>query len=493
MSVDFNRRSFMKRSAASSITLMLPSFVATAGENLAALTGKNMPAYQGWMDVYRKQWTWDKVVRGTHLVNCWYQSHCAWDVFVKDGVVFREEQAAEYKQVNPNLPDYNPRGCNKGSCFSERMYDPARIKYPLKRVGPRGSGKWQRVSWDQALGEIADEFIDVVEKEGTDRIIWDLGPTIDFGTTFAGIARFIQHTRGIALDMNTEIGDGHRGAAETFGKMVGDRSADDWFYSDLILIWGCNPVYTQIPNAHFLTEARYNGTRIITISPDYNASATKADLWVPVHPGGDAALALAVAHLLIEKGKIDRSFICEQTDLALLVRGDTGRFLSEADVKVGGSAERHVLKDEASNTVVTAPFRSLALENIKPALEVRERLQLVDGTMVEVRTAFSMLCERLRDYTPEHASTLCGTPPNMIRKLAEEIGRAKAMCNVTTSNLNKYYHGNLAERSLILLFALTGQFGRKGTGYSAFPFLTIDGPDRFAIIPSMDAWPKIEK
>jgi anaerobic selenocysteine-containing dehydrogenase len=101
--------------------------------------------------------------------------------------------------------------------------------------------------------------------------------------------------------MNAEIGDAHRGCLESFGKIDMERSADDYFHSDLILIWGCNPFYTQIPNAHFLTEARYHGARLVAIAPDFNASSTHADLWVPVRPGGDAALALGVAPLIAEK------------------------------------------------------------------------------------------------------------------------------------------------------------------------------------------------
>ncbi len=116
------------------------------------------PAYGDWRDVYRERWRWDKVVRSSHFVNCWYQAHCAWNVYVREGMVWREEQVADYPQTNPYVPDPNPRGCQKGACFSERMYDPGRVRHPLKRVGPRGSGRWKRISWDQALGELADKI-----------------------------------------------------------------------------------------------------------------------------------------------------------------------------------------------------------------------------------------------------------------------------------------------------------------------------------------------
>jgi len=141
-----SRRAFLKGSAATTLTLSLPSFTAKAAESLSTLTSQKAPAYSSWMDTYRKQWTWDSVSRGTHLINCWYQSHCSFDVYVKDGLVFREEQAGEYPATKPELPDFNPRGCQKGACFSQRMYDPTRLTHPIKRVGPRGGGKWQKVT-----------------------------------------------------------------------------------------------------------------------------------------------------------------------------------------------------------------------------------------------------------------------------------------------------------------------------------------------------------
>jgi nitrate reductase alpha subunit len=178
--VGLDRRTFLQATAAGTATLalgMLRLRPAAAAPVLAA-----PPVYGDWRDVYVKRWTWDKVVRSSHWVNCWYQAHCAWDVYVKDGMVWREEQAADYPQVRPDVPDFNPRGCQKGACFSERMYDPARVRYPLKRVGERGSGQWQRISWDQALDEIADSIVETLVNEGGDRIIWDLGPLFTMGT-----------------------------------------------------------------------------------------------------------------------------------------------------------------------------------------------------------------------------------------------------------------------------------------------------------------------
>ena len=476
-----DRRTFLEASAFGAASVALGLWHLRPAPARAAAAAAAAPSVYGdWRDVYRQRWAWDKIVRSTHFLNCWYQSHCAWDVYVKDGMVWREEQAADYPQIRPDVPDFNPRGCQKGACFSERMYDPARIRYPLKRVGERGSGRFKRVSWEEALTDIAESVLDTLAGEGSERVIWELGPLFTFGTMASAQQRFGLLLDSTSLDMNTEIGDGHRGAAETFGKIVFERSADDYFFSDLILCWGANPVYTQIPNVHFLLEARYNGAEIITISPDFSASAMHADRWIPVKPGGDAALGLGIAHVLIEEALYDRDFIVEQTDLPLLVREDTDLYLRASDMRSGGSDEQLYLHDPKRG-VVAAPKRSLALDDLKPSLEGSFEVELHDGESVSVRPVFAMLRERLVEYDPERASKLCGTPASMIRDLAHRIARARSACMVATSNFSKYYHGNLIERSQALVFALAGQFGKKGSGFVAFPFLTHDGTDQFAL------------
>jgi DMSO reductase family type II enzyme molybdopterin subunit len=479
-----DRRSFLIASAAgaASLTLSLSNLSCSEpeppppGDEPAGVPAP--PEYGDWRDVYRERWRWDKVVKSSHFVNCWYQAHCAWNVYVREGMVWREEQVADYPQTNEHVPDPNPRGCQKGACFSERMYDPGRVRYPLKRVGPRGSGRWKRISWEQATREVADAMLDTIEQDGSDRVVWEMGPLYTEGTMSAGHQRLSVLMDSTNLDMNTEIGDGHRGVAETFGKISFERSADDYFYSDLILIWGSNPLYTQIPNAHFLTEARYKGAKIVCIAPDYNASSVHADLYVPVEPGTDAALGLSIAQVLVEEDLIDREFLVEQTDLAMLVRDDTRRLLRSADLKRGGSDEELYLYDRTRG-VLPAPRRSLRLEGLEPELEGRFQVTLKDGSSVGVRTVFSLLRERLSAYRPEEATRSCGTPPALIRRLARTMGRAEAASMVTTSNMAKYYHGNLVERTQALVFALTGNYGKKGSGFVGFPWLDHDGLEGF--------------
>jgi anaerobic selenocysteine-containing dehydrogenase len=127
-------------------------------------------------------WAWDRVVKGSHPTNCGYQRSCNFNLYVKDGVVLREEQAANYPPPNdPHAPDANPRGCQQGACYAQRMYDPTRIKYPLKRIGERGEGRWRRVGWDLALTEIADTLIDVLNRDGPQAVIQGSGTRVEIG------------------------------------------------------------------------------------------------------------------------------------------------------------------------------------------------------------------------------------------------------------------------------------------------------------------------
>jgi len=114
--------------------------------------------YGAWEDLMREKWTWDQVFHSTHGTNC--AGNCAFNVYVKDGIVWREEQQGEYGKSAPDVPDYSPRGCQKGLRHAKYMYGNQRVLYPMKRVGARGEGKWERISWEQGLAEVADKFID---------------------------------------------------------------------------------------------------------------------------------------------------------------------------------------------------------------------------------------------------------------------------------------------------------------------------------------------
>ena len=460
----FTRRQFLQATGASALMLSLHSLGFLGGRAYAAQKILQEWDYGKWEDLHRKEWTWDKVTYGTHLVDC-YPGNCLWRVYTKDGVVFREEQASKYPVVDPTGPDFNPRGCQKGAFYSHMMYNPDRLKYPMKRVGERGSGKWKRVSWDEALTEIAEGILDAMIEQGPESIISEMGPGNGGYLHIIPLVRLTVLLGGVSLDQDSTIGDFNRGIYESIGKFQFMDSVDGWFFGKLLLIWHMNPVYTRIPSYHFIAEARYNGAEVITIAPDYSPSAIHADEWVPVEVGGDAALGLAICQVLIEKGQIDTAFVKEQTDLPLLVRSDTKRYLRAQDMEKGGREDQLYYWDATKGQAVKAPLETLRLTG-DPALEGTFTVTLQDGSTVEVRPVFSLLKELLdSQYTPEKASAQCGTHPDTIRRLADKAARAKGHIQVLVGwNSCKYYHGDLIERAMCLLLALTGSYGKKGSG-----------------------------
>ncbi len=450
-------------------------------DDAAILSEPREVSYDGFGDIYRQKWTWDRVVKGSHYSNCGYQ-RCAWNIYVKDNVVWREEQLATYEQTNSDLPDYNPRGCQKGACYSDRMYDQSRLTVPLKRIGERGEGKWKRIGWDQALTEISDKFIDamVSEQDGPGSIYWDLGSSSSNGCHAVGLSRTGYLLDTPILENTAEMGDHAPGVTTTAGKIIFTSSMDDLLYSDLILIWGGNPNYTHIPTAHFIYEARYKGAYVVTVTPDFSPSAIHADEWVPVNIGTDAALALSMAQVIVEEKIYKPDFMAEQTDMPLLVRLDTEQFLRESDMSSKGGDDVFYVFDTVKSEVVEAPKRSLELDGVKPALEGVFDVETRAGT-VKVTTVFERLKVQLEDYTPEKTEEITSVSAANVRKLARRIANAKACSNITQSNLGKFYHGLEMERSVMLVFALAGQFGRRGAGYSAIPMLSISGTDPITV------------
>jgi anaerobic selenocysteine-containing dehydrogenase len=304
-------------------------------EALQKVTEPDSGEYRGTEDLYRQRWRWDESFAATNCVDC-YPGNCPIRVFVKDGVVFREEQAGTMPVIEKGVPDMNPMGCQKGASWSRLLYSPERVLHPLKRAGKRGEGKWKRVTWDQALREIADHMLDAIEEVGPEAIINEGTP--GQGGLLAGfpLGRVLGLSGGLFLDPNAVINDFSPGIYLTFGKFDPANSCDDTFHTELMMYTHCNPVFTMIPTYHFTAEARYNGAEVVLVAPDCSPSHVHADLYVPVRPGTDAALALGMAQVIIEEGIYNREFVEEQTDLPLLVRLDTRHFVCPADLEEGG-------------------------------------------------------------------------------------------------------------------------------------------------------------
>ena len=477
-----SRREFLGGSAVLALSLGLlrvaPASAADAGTTPPASA---TPAYSDWQDLYRKRWKWDRIVYSSHgRANC--MSACSWSVFVKDGLVWREEQNAVYGAAE-GAPDFNPRGCQKGGCYSHLMYEPSRLLHPIRRAGERGAGKWKRISWDEALGEIADAMIDAAVANGTGTIVYDNGTTnLDFGPDHTGEAELFRLLGCTNIESWAGVGDMPHGATQTWGMYNCEGTSDDWFKSDFIMVWVGNPSYTRIPDMHFMHEARYRGAKLVVIAPDYNASSVHADYWVNPRIGSDAALALSMAQVIIEENLFKPDYVREQTDLAILVREDTKRYLRASDLSASGGKDVLQFWDEARGGLATVPgcegegSTSLALGALRPALAGRHEVTLADGKKVGVRPLFELLREHLdTGYKPEKAAGITGVAPGTIRRIARELAQAGSAMIFSSWGACKHYHSDLVQRSEILLMALTGNQGKSGGGLRVAAWWEVDG------------------
>ncbi|MBV1919312.1 MAG: molybdopterin-dependent oxidoreductase [Pseudomonadales bacterium] len=472
---DLNRRDFLKIGGgglALSMTslggALSPAFVSDV------MAGTKKISYSSWDEVYRKLWAWDKITWGTHTNMC-VPASCSFRVYSKNGVVWRQEQETNSPATNDGYPDFNPMGCQKGCGFHQLLTSPERLRFPLKRTGERGEGKWKRISWDDALTEIADAILDSHQENGPESFIID-APHLHAGSVAgAGTHRFGNYIGATQLETGTTLSDDNKGMTHTFGKMKLGNTTDNFFDAELLIMTHCNWSYTMPTLYHFITESRYNGTETVVISPDYNPTNLAADIHLPINTGADAAFWNAVSQVIIEEKLYDEEFVKEQTDMPLLVRKDNKKFLTAEDIgedpDLGESADKqHYFYDPENKKLARAPRRTLAYEGARE-LDGEWDIQLANGKVVTVETVFRRMKLMLNgSYKPEDAHKASGIGPKVVRAMARKVATKRTCVNIGWDSA-KHYHGDLHDRSLLVAMALTGNWGKPGTGSNSYIFI----------------------
>ncbi|MCU0835817.1 MAG: molybdopterin-dependent oxidoreductase [Gammaproteobacteria bacterium] len=458
------RREFLKGTAYCGLALAF-------GGPLTSLRAQETPAVanRSWEDLYRRELAdilGDAMGFAFHCSNC--QGNCAWKVYARDGRVTREEQSAAYPQIHPRIPDANPRGCNKGIVHSKQMVQADRLLYPMKRAGGRGQGRWERVTWEAAIADIAARVVDSLQGQGLASLMVYCGTGILSQGRRAGPLRLGSLLGAQRLYPASAVGDMFTGASLAYGLATVGHSLDAWFEAKTILLWGINAAVTRIPDAHYLAEARYNGARIYCITPEYNATAKLASHWVPVKAGTDSFLALSLLHVLFRDGLIDADFVREQTDLPFLVRTDTGDLLRHRDLRDKGKDDVFYGWDQASGSAQPMPGtqghfkKSLRLGRLRPALEGNWEVKGKDGAPIPVTTVFERARSEALRFPPEATQAITGVHPELVERMAQDLARVdKAIVNIGFS-LHKYVSGTMTCWAAALACALTGHAGERG-------------------------------
>jgi len=479
--VNDKRRNFLKFSGVTA------TMVASQG-SLFAKTGamkvengkENYPNTNYTEDMYRNEFSFTRgKVEDTgyayHCVNC--QGNCAWEIWSHNGVVTRENQSAKYPSINPNIPDFNPRGCNKGVQHSQVMYEKDRILYPMKRVGKRGEGKWKRVSWDDAATDVAQQIFDVMTdpKRGPDKLMVHAGTGLLTEGRRGGPLRFSTQLGANRIYPSSYLGDMFSGAAIAYGEGNVGCTWDFMYNVDTAVMWGGNPSVSRIPDAHFVWEGKYNGAKVIVITPEFNGSAKSADLWIPIKAGSDNILAASVIHEILKEKMYKPEFMKRFTDLPFLVIKDSKKLLRRSDMQEASNDEEHVHFEEefyAMDNHTKAPVlmpgtegshhKSIRLDHIDPILEGEWEVTLKDGKKVKVTTAFEMLKKNIAEFAPEKTKDLTGVHPDTTKQLAKDIALPKVVSITTGFSLNKYFNGVMSLWNIASICGLTGRLGPYG-------------------------------
>ncbi len=421
-----------------------------------------------------------------HCVNC--QGNCAFEVWTKDGKVTRENQSSSYPSINPAIPDANPRGCNKGSQHSQVMYEADRLLYPMKRVGERGSGQWARISWDEAVTEIATHLHDGLVEKGPASNYVHIGAGVLTEARAASIKRLGSLIGAVRPYIASYVGDMFPGVSVVYGEGNIGCTYDFVFQTNVAVFWGCNPNVSRIPDAHYLWEGKYNGSKIIVITPEFNATCIHADLWVPVKPGFDGHLALSVISRILDRKLYKPEFLKSRTDLPLLVRSDTKELVRLADLdltskdldtrllQLFAKPDKHhecfltfntktkkftVMPGSEGSTVETLRLDD-ADWDIDPALNGRWTVTLKDGTKAKVTTAFELFKAEVAAFAPEKVQKLTGIHPKIVDELADDLTKPKVSLITMGFAVGKHFNGMLSQRAIASLAAFCGRLGPEG-------------------------------
>jgi anaerobic selenocysteine-containing dehydrogenase len=409
----------------------------------------------------------DRIVRTTCSPNC--TGSCGQLAFVRNERIVKIQQAADYPE-----PGYSPRGCMKGLSYHQLIYGEDRITTPLIRTGERGSGQFREATWEEALDKVAEGFKAIGERYGWDAI-HVFGQVPGSGYVHKGAnyraAALLGLTHGTSFDFN---GDLPMGMPITFGVQNAEHESKDWANAEFLLVVGANLLETRIPDAHFVFDAVAAGARLIVVDPVYSSTATKADNWLNIKAGTDAAFGLALAATIVEEGLADLDFMRTYTDAPLLVRADTGKRLLASDLDAGidaadPAARRYVVWDRTSSAPVVIPIERLGLpEGIDAVLDGTFPVTLADGTAVDVSPGFVHVTAELEAFTPELTAEITGLDPELVRKVARAYATADPAAILMGAGANHWYHGDLTGRAFALCAALTGNIGRSGGGFSVY-------------------------
>ncbi|HVO91257.1 MAG TPA: molybdopterin-dependent oxidoreductase, partial [Terriglobales bacterium] len=397
-----------------------------------------------------------RIVRG-YCALC--TAHCATIATVENGRVTR---------LDPD--DDHPNGgvmCIKGKAAPELVYHPDRLDYPLRRTRPKGDADpgWQRMSWDEALDDIARRLLAIREHYGAKALALAKGTRS--GTSVDDVERWLgRFLYGFGSPnwvSTTHVCNWHRdtGFSYTFGTIL---PRPDFAHSKSFLLWGHNPSATSLIAAHDIVAARARGMKTVVVDPRRVGIGVNADMLLQVRPGTDGALALALIHCLMEESWYDAAFVRRWSNGSFLLNCTTGQTLTEADLSADGSATRHAVWDESKNRLVLwdAAAGRYDVDGVEPALFGAPSLKGKDGREIPCKPVFERLGEIAAAFAPEKSEKITWVPADKVWQTALLLAHNRPVNMYMWNGVGQHTNATQTSRAISILYALLGDFDRQG-------------------------------
>ncbi len=399
--------------------------------------------------------------------------------------------------------------CAKGRAAPELVYHPDRLTHPLKRTRPKGDPDpgWQRITWDEAMALTAARLRELADEHGPETVVFSISSPSTSASDDAIV--WIQRLRRAFGSPNESVSmelcawGRYLATSYTYGAAVPGAYMPDIENAGCLLYWGYNPNLARLSHAVATAAALKRGARLIVVDPRRVGAAAKADVWLRVRPGTDAALALGITHRMIERGWYDEGFVRAWTNGPLLVRTDDGRLLRWRDVDGAGDVPGYVAWNErAGRPWRYDPARGCYVDGSadgrKRPAGGREDASgggpgddpaglALSGTFtvettagpVECRPAFDLVAESCAGYTPERVEAICGVPGEDVEAAARLLWESRPVAYYAWSGVEMQTGATDIARAIGQLYALTGSFDARGGNvlFAAPPEANVGGQE----------------